>query len=139
MTALPTLPTLKSWDADLMLIMEAIAAAEYPTAARVAGMLHDQVSDRIADMEAPRYASYKQCGMLAKMTGHTSSHFTDMELSPGWSGEAGTAIQDLKLMGEAEIRGTVYYRTTTDKQEANAALRRKLGTSKKRSRAKVAA
>jgi len=133
------LEQLKSLHADMQMTIDAIAAGEYPLAAATLTAWAETIGNDIEDAEAPKFASWKQCRMLAVLTGKTAGHFQEMQLSPGWSGEAGEAIQDLKLMGQAEIRGLPYYRVTTDKQEKNATMRKTLGIDRKKRRAKVAA
>lgn len=128
------LDTLKSLQADMLLSLEAIDAGQVQIARTTLTAWSERLSDKIADREAPRFASWKQCGMLATLTGKPARHFQELQLSPGWNGEAGEAIQELKLAGSCEIRGTTYYRITSEQQEHNAALRHKLGTTKGRTR-----
>ncbi len=129
-----SLDTLHSLQSDLQLCIDAIAAGQPQIAGKTLAEWADRVQDEIVTREAPKFASWKQCLMLASLTGKPPKHFQELQLSPGWNGEAGEAIQELKLMSQCEIRGVTYYRVTTDQQEKNAALRKKLGTTKGRKR-----
>ncbi len=124
------LDTLKSLHTDLDTCLQAIQAGHVPVVTGILETWKELISDRIADREAPRYSSYAQNRYLAVLTGWASNpprHWQELQLTPA---EASDAINELKLMGEVDLRGKTYYRITTDKQEKNAALRRQLGTIK---------
>ena len=117
---------LHSLASDLDMLTGAIQAGQHDTAVRIAEGLHEYLLGKIAEKEGPRYSSYAQNRCLAALTGWASyppRYWQGLQIP---SHDAGAIISDLKGFGEAEYQGKTYYRITTDKQEKNRAMKRKL-------------
>lgn len=121
---------------SLQTVIDALDADAYQAARDVTAAVLEMIQERVKEIEdpGPNYATKRQLYYLASLTGKASHPFTYWSEMQLLKPEASDAIGNLLLLGEAEIRGRTYYRITTDQQEKNAALRKKLGTTKCRKR-----
>lgn len=126
--------------ADLDLLASALDESQHDLARAIVGSMRENVRAEIAYQERrTTEATGRQCWYLASLTGagYPKAYWESLGLTPK---EASDAITDLKGFGEAMIRGIRYYRITTDRQEKNKALKRKLNTGRQstpRTRSKV--
>lgn len=112
---------LRSLADSLGMIRDAIQAGQPVTGQAIATATLEGIQARLSELQGPQYSSPKQNKLLAILTGwgfYPPSYWKKLELSKA---EASEAIDELKLMGEVNIRGTLYRQTERSKSKRKAA------------------
>jgi len=103
------------------MIRDAIKAGQPITGQAIAEATLEGIEARLTESAGPRYSSFGQNKALACLTGWTfypPRYWQALELSVS---EASEAIDELKLEGEVNIRGTLYRRCERSKSKRKAA------------------
>ncbi len=107
---------------DLTAAVAALDAGDTFTARCQLGSLSAFVDSMLAESQSP-YATKKQGWFLGRLCG---ASVASIDLDTVIKSDASAAISELLAYGQTEIQGHTLYRITTDKQEKNRKLKRKL-------------